>query len=268
MDERDRRRTVRGLRRQMASRRLVRAAGVMSTRFMNAHTDTGTHTRLHRSATTKESPRMSPTFRPRPASSRSPHGTRRRVPRAGLIVVITGVLVLLLAACANAATVLEEWGSSPAPLQAPEGATAAALGSIYDDGLEGNSFVLTPSGVFSAGSGWLGFGGEEVAAPYRLIPGTAGATAVAAYFGEALILQSDGTVLAINASQPTPTPIAGLSDVTAITSSLALEANGSVWTVSGTPTQIALPEKAAAIAAGSGEYSYGDELALLENGSV
>src|SRR6202041_513525 len=100
----------------------------------------------------------------------------------------------------------------------------------------------TPSGVFSAGFGYLGFGGEGFARPFALIPGTAGAKAVAAGADQALILQADGTVLGINASQQTPTQIAGLSDVTAIAAgaelSLALEANGSVWTVGGTPTQV------------------------------
>lgn len=197
------------------------------------------------------------------------------------VCAFTAVLVLLFAASANATTILEGWGPAsalgiegytvgPTPLPLPEGASAAALGSYKDfDG--GNAFVLAPSGVFSAGWGWLGFGGYEQSASFKLIPGTAGAKAVAAGYEQALILQGDGTVLAINGVEPTPTPVAGLSNVTAIASgafSLALEANGSVWTVGGTPTQIALPAKAAAIAVGEGEYGQGQGLALLENGSV
>jgi hypothetical protein len=229
---------------------------------------------------------MPPTFRSRPASSRS-HGGYRRVPRAGLLIVLTGVLVLLFAAAASAATVIEGWGPAsalgvagepvgPAPLPLPEGvsegASAAAVGN-YDEGY-GNSFVLTPSGVYSAGYGWVGFEGGGSGSPVglRLIPGTAGATAVAAGYDQAFILQADGTVLTFNGGEETPTPVAGLSDVTAIASgfgfSLALEGNGSVWTMGGTPTQIALPQKATAIAAGSGEYGAGDGLVLLEDGSV
>jgi Regulator of chromosome condensation (RCC1) repeat/NPCBM-associated, NEW3 domain of alpha-galactosidase len=220
---------------------------------------------------------MSPTFRPRPASSCS-HGTHRRARHVSLLVVLTGVLVLLLAAGANAATIIEGWGNAnalgfgeeatvdPTPLSFPEGASAAALGS-HDYPNTGNAFVLTPSGVFSAGFGSLGFEREGSANAFALIPGTAGAKAVAAGADQALILQGDGTVLGFGYGQPTPTPVASLSDVTAIASggelSLALEANGSVWTVGGTPTQVALPKKATAIAAG-----FGQGLALLEDGSV
>jgi hypothetical protein len=228
---------------------------------------------------------MSPTSRLRPAPSRS-HGTHRGARRVRLLVLLTGVLVLLIAASAHAAgTVLEGWGPaealglgtqgsasiSPTPLPVPDGATAAALGG-YDQDTYGNAFVLTPSGVYSAGIGWLGFGGPSrtVPAPFTLIPGTAGATAVAAGDGQALILQADGTVLGINEGTPTPTPIAGLSDVTAVASgyslSLALEGNGTVWTVEGTPTQVVFPPgtpKVTAIAVG-----YSHALALLEDGSV
>jgi hypothetical protein len=221
-----------------------------------------------------------------------PCPTRLRHSRAagpGLLGAFTCALVLLAAPAAHAAgTIVEGWGPTntlglegeftvgPTPLAVPEGATAAALGrdQYHDDG---NAFVLTPSGVFSAGNGWLGFPSESYLAPFTLIPGTAGATAVAAgATEETLILQGDGTVLGFGPSQPTPTPIAGLSDVTAIASgysySLALEASGSVWSWSpgATPVQIVLPagKKATAIAEGSGEYGQGDGLALLEDGSV
>jgi hypothetical protein len=203
--------------------------------------------------------------------------------RAMKLVALTGVFVLLLAAAANAATVIEGWGASTpfgpevegnklatTPFPVLEGATAAALGTFDYPG-SGNAFVLTPSGVFSAGYGYLGFGGEpSYGSSFALIPGTAGATAVASGDSQALILQGDGTVLGFGYGQPTPTPVAGLSNVTAIAAggefSLALEANGSVWTVGGTPTQVVFPgdnAKATAIAAG-----FGQGLALLEDGSV
>jgi hypothetical protein len=197
---------------------------------------------------------------------------------------LTCALVLLAAPAAHAAgTIVEGWGPSdvlglggestvaPTPLPMPEGAFAAALGSTQQERY-GNAFVLTPSGVLSAGTGFLGFnlglGGEEMNAAFELIPGTAGATAVAAGAEQTLILQGYGTVLRFGAGQPTPAPIAGLSDVTAIAAggefSLALEGNGSVWTWgSSTPTQVVLPAKATAIAVG-----YGQGLALLEDGSV
>jgi hypothetical protein len=197
------------------------------------------------------------------------------------VCTFTCALVLLAAPAAHAGTIVEGWGSSsalglggngngsvsPTPLPVPEGVTAAALGSYKFQ--YGNAFVLTSSGVFSAGNGYLGFGGEDLSAPFKLIPGTAGAKAVAAGTSETLILRGDGTVLEFGESQPTPTPIAGLSDVTAIAAggfSLALEANGTVWTVGSTPTQVVFPPgtpKATAIAIG-----YGQGLALLEDGSV
>jgi hypothetical protein len=219
---------------------------------------------------------MPPMFRLRPARSR-PHGAPRRAARARLLGALTGVLVAFGApAAAHAATVIEGWGDAqaigvggwgevvgPTPIPVLEGATAAAVG--IDQYTYGNSFVLTPNGVLSAGTGWLGFGGEALYAPYALIPGTSGAKAVAAGENQALILQADGAVLSINGGAPTP--VAGLSDVTAIAAggslSLALEGNGSVWTVGGTPTQVALPAKATAIAVG-----WGHGLALLEDGSV
>jgi hypothetical protein len=132
--------------------------------------------------------------------------------------------------------------------------------------------VLTPSGVLSAGSGFLGFGTEELGAGFALIPHTAGAKAVATGDAGTLVLQGDGTVLGFGESQPTPAPIAPLSDVTAIAAggefSLALEGNGSVWswTPGATPAQVVFSPgspKATAIAAG-----YGQGLALLEDGSV
>jgi hypothetical protein len=204
---------------------------------------------------------------------------------SGLLGTFTCILVLLAVTSANAAaTTVDGWGSSPAlglegivstnlvsptPLPLPEEATAAALGNYQY--AYGNAFVLTPSGVLSAGYGFLGFGTYESQARFALIPGTAGAKAVATGNAGTLVLQGDGTVLGFGESQPTPIPIAGLSNVTAIAAggsfSLALEADGSVWSwiPGATPTQVVLPAglKATAIAAG-----YGQALVLLEDGSV
>jgi hypothetical protein len=208
---------------------------------------------------------------------------RRHAAGTGLLGAFTCALVLLAATSANAATIVEGWGSSaslglegiastdpvsPTTLPLPEEATAAAVGG-FEYGVYGNAFLLTPSGVLGAGSGFLGFGTEATNANFALIPGTAGAKAVAASDSGTLILQSDGTVLGFGENQPTPTPIAGLSDVIAIAAggsfSLALEGNGTVWSWGSTPTQVALPVglKATAIAAGGGQG-----LALLEDGSV
>jgi hypothetical protein len=220
----------------------------------------------------------------RSTSRRCPRRFRHRhaaAPR--LLSAFTCVLVLLATSAADAATTtVEGWGASPSlglsgiastelvaptPLPATEGATAAALGRY--EFVYGNAFVLAPNGVLAAGSGFLGFGTLEMNAGLSLIPGTAGAKAVATSENETLILEGDGTVLGFGESQPTPTPIAGLSDVTAIAAggafSLALEANGSVWTWGNTPAQVVLPAglKATAIAAGGGQG-----LALMEDGSV
>lgn len=222
---------------------------------------------------------MRSTSRQCPGRFRTRHATGPR-----LLGAFTCLLVLLAAPAAGAATTtVEGWGGkeslglgaiasttlvTPTPLPGAEEATAAALGR-YEE-VYGNAFLLTPSGVLAAGSGFLGFGEAEMNVPFELIPGTAGAKAVATgQESETLILQGDGTVLGFGESQPTPTPIAGLSDVIAIAAgesfSLALEANGSVWTWGSTPAQVAFPAglKVTAIAAGGGQG-----LALMEDGSV
>src|ERR1700685_4301546 len=114
--------------------------------------DTGSQ--FYRSVTTKESSRMTPAFRLHQARSR-PRGVSRRMPRVGLLAVLTGLLVLLPATSANAATIVEGWGASdaiglegiantglvaPTTLPLPEEATAAAVGS-YENGQYGNAFV-------------------------------------------------------------------------------------------------------------------------------
>jgi hypothetical protein len=194
------------------------------------------------------------TFRLRPARSRPPR-TRRRAPGLRLLVALTGVLVLLVASAAHAATAtVEGWGNGealglngivstsyvvPTPLPGTDEATAAAVGEF-------DSFVLTPSGVLAAGTGILGLGGtESLNAPGTLIAGTAGAKALATGYDATLIVQGDGTVLGFGENQYgaaggavgdetlTPTPIPGLGDVTAVaaggTFSVALEGDGSVW---------------------------------------
>jgi alpha-tubulin suppressor-like RCC1 family protein len=194
------------------------------------------------------------TFRLRPARSRPPR-TRHRAPGLRLLVALTGVLVLLVASAAHAATAtVEGWGHGealglsgiastsyvvPTPLPGTDEATAAAVGEF-------NSFVLTPSGVLAAGTGILGLGGaESLNAPGTLIAGTAGAKALATGYDATLIVQGDGTVLGFGENQYgsaggavgdatlTPSPIAGLANVTAVaaggTFSAALESDGSVW---------------------------------------
>jgi hypothetical protein len=249
---------------------------------------------------------MRPTFRPHSAPSR-PHGTPRRAPRAKLLAVLAGALVLLVAPAAHAATTtVEGWGRTewlgltglvgtsyavPTPLAGAGEATAAAVG-------RGHSFVLTPSGVLAAGSGDLGLGtAGTIDAPFTPIPGTAGATAVATGEDATLILQNDGTVLGfggneygsaggtVNKAVLTPTSIAGLGDVTAIaaggTFSLALEADGSVWAWGSAESLGSVPAAAGnststptqvTLPAGQKAIAisagYGHGLALLEDGSV
>ena len=220
-----------------------------------------------------------------PTSRQYPRRFRHR-PAAfwRLLGALTYVLVLLAPPATNAAAAtVEGWGAkeslglggiastvlvTPTPLPGAEDATAAALGR-YEHAY-GNAFVLTPGGVLAAGSGFLGFGTEASNAGFALIPGTAGAKAVATGEGSGtLILRSDGTVLGFSETHPTPTPVSGLSNVTAIAAGgsfdLALEADGSVWTWGATPTQVALSGGARATAISAGlEHS----LVLLEDGSV
>lgn len=229
-----------------------------------------------------------------------------------LAATLASLALLLVPAAAMADTSVVGWGSTPpiglggeqftyvppTTLPAVQNATAAALN-------ESSSYLLTPSGVLVAGYGSnLGLAGVSLdpneldpPLPFTLIPGTAGAKAVAT--GRAtLILKADGTVDGFGGNGygeaggtpgtaiETPTPIAGLTDVTAVAaagyfSSVALEGDGTVWAWgnhaylgstaaaagpdTGTPTQVTLPadNPATAIAVGGGHG-----LVLLQDGSV
>jgi hypothetical protein len=249
---------------------------------------------------------MPSTFRSHHAPSHS-HRASHRAPAPRLLAVLTGLLVLLVAPAAHAATTtLEGWGHSewlglsgvagsqyvvPTPLPSASEATAAAVG-------HGSSFVLTPSGVLAAGSGTIGLGtAGTIDAPFTLLPGTAGARAVSAGEDARLILLDNGTVLGfgsneygsaggtVNQAVLTPTSIAGLGDVTAIaaggTFSLALEADGSVWAWGSAESLGSEPAASGpntgmptqvALPAGQKAVAiaagFGHGLALLEDGSV
>ena len=233
-------------------------------------------------------------------------GPARRRHRLPWLVSIAAVAALLAAPAAHAGVV--GWGSSsqlgldeqayesvvaPTPLVGVDDATAAAID-------EESSFVLTPRGVFGAGNGVIGAPSRGYDAPYTLIPGTAGATAVADGGDGTLIVQADGSVLGFGENAygaaggtpgeftPTPQPINGLTGIIAVAASqvgnsYALKDDGTVWawgaaaylgnaeaaagSNTGTPVQVTLPvtpqNPAIAIAAG-GQHA----LALLKDGSV
>ncbi|HEY0226963.1 MAG TPA: hypothetical protein VGC05_11360, partial [Mycobacterium sp.] len=228
--------------------------------------------------------------------------------RTGLVAVVaTSALLAVTAAPAVAAEAsVLGWGLpskiglgpepntagfvTPTTLPAAAAATAAAEGVT-------SSLIVTPGGVLAAGYGdSLGLGAgvaESAAVPFTPVAGTAGATAVAtggtgnagvSYPAFSLVLAADRTVLGFgwdktgadgqvpgSTRTEVPTPIAGLSDVTAIAAgasdALALEGDGTVWnwgereilgnagaaaepgTFTNTPVEVELPpgEKAIAI---------------------
>ncbi|MET0558153.1 MAG: hypothetical protein ABW065_05730 [Solirubrobacterales bacterium] len=228
--------------------------------------------------------------------------------RRWLTAALAGLVLLLLPAAATADTSVVGWGTqqaiglgketvstvSPTTLPGAQGATAAALNQT-------SSYLLTPSGVLVAGWGSdLGLAGVSPGVldplPYTLIPGTAGAKAIATA-GSTLIVEADGSVdgFGVNWSGEaggtpgsaieTPTPVEGLTNVTAVaaseSNSIALKGDGTVWSWgrhdylgsaagaagpnTGIPTQVTLPAgtPATAISAGGAHF-----LVLLQDGSV
>ena len=232
-------------------------------------------------------------------------GADRRASFSWLLAGLASLLVLLAAPAAASAAqgaTVRGWGlaeplglgeSIVPPTELPDAAAAATAAAVGGT----DSFVLTPDGVLGAGAGFLGLGEETFGAPFTLIPGTAGAKALATGNDATLIVQADGTVVGFGTNQygaaggtpgtplSSPTSIAGLTNVTTVAAglyhSLALEDDGSVWAWgnapalgsasgvaggdTGTPVQVTLPadDPATAIAAG-GAHS----LALLQDGSV
>jgi hypothetical protein len=189
-------------------------------------------------------------------------------------------------------------GLQPIPLLTPGGAddvTAAAVTS-------GRSYLLRPAGVLVAGSGTTGLGDVAAASiGFTLIPGTDGATAIAAG-GDATLIVRDGHVLAFGDNSfgaagrlagtvtPKPTVIPNLDHVVAVAAggqnSIALKDDGTVWawgaaaylgSAAGTaggdtnvPTQVTLPDPVADPAKKVKQiaFGYGQGLALLVDGSV
>lgn len=182
------------------------------------------------------------------------------------------------------------------PVDIPDGpadATAAAVGGS-------RALVLTPAGVLTTGSG-ANLLGLDIAAPSLTvltpIPDTDDVTAVALGDAQSLLLREDGTVDGIgdnNQGQAggtivagqrrrTPTPIAGLAEITAISAgrqfSLALDEDGAVWAWglasrlgnaaatanTGTPVRVVLPagRKAVEISAG-----FDHAIARLDDGTL
>jgi alpha-tubulin suppressor-like RCC1 family protein len=222
-----------------------------------------------------------------------------RLHRAVLTAVSTALALVAVSTAHAAGTVVEGVGAAnvlglsantsgqyvrPTQILEAAAATAAAVGPDH-------AFVLTPDGVLAAGVGNLGLGSDySEPLAFTLIPGTAGAKAVATGVTTTLIVRGDGTVAAFGSglaagpvAATTPTTIAGIDHVTAIaagyTHSVALKSDGTVWawgqapylgnsTVTadtGTPGPVALPAGSVATAVAAGGTQ---SLALLQDGSV
>jgi hypothetical protein len=219
----------------------------------------------------------------------------------GIVAAVTSFAIPV--ASASAASQVLGWGPAsglglgsvattfnlqPIPLldqiSGPDGVSAASVAGS-------TSLLLQPAGVL-----------QSAASGFTLIPGTAGATAIAAGGDSALIVGADGTVSGFGsnqfgaAGQPpgtsvgTPTPIAGLTGVTAVaagsTNSLALKSDGTVWAwglgiylgsaagvtggTTNVPTRVTLPDPVADPAKKVKQVAFGigQGLALLDDGGV
>lgn len=247
-------------------------------------------------------------------SHRRPSPARPRGARAlPYLLLVLGVLLLAWPTLVRAddGSQIVGWGSSangalgagfdgptvavPTLLSGTDAATGAAVGA-------GRSFLVTPDGLLASGTGPLGLGTAASASSFTPVPGTAGATQVAAGTDATLVLQADGSVAGfgtnkyggagsgtLGAAVLTPTPVAGLPSGVRIVqvaagtyASLARAADGSVWSWGGVkrasngqavgvagdtvvPQAVALPagRQATEIAAGTTHA-----LALLDDGSV